>query len=291
MKPGSHRLVDRLARLEARGRECAQGRAVPRLVAADDLVLAGRAGQLMVLPRQLDRRLDDLGPAALKLDRRQVPRRQLGEQVGQLHGLRVGAVHRRRKRQDVELLLDRVDHPAVVVSHRDDVDARDRVEIALAMHVPVVHAVGACHHDRLLRELGHLVAHEDLAEERLLGRLGLFDQVGNVDDIVISGVPRKGRSPFDILSSLGLPRGLDPIPHRVATTDRSITIAILRGHRGIQPRDPNEVVDLDPFRDVCWPPARGPCVIAGTPANALKLLPSSTNGLGPVGNGVPPRVA
>ena len=35
-----HRLVDRLPRLQARGRQRAQRRAVPRLVSADDLVLA-----------------------------------------------------------------------------------------------------------------------------------------------------------------------------------------------------------------------------------------------------------
>ena len=51
------RLVDRLARLQSRGRQRTQRRAVPRLVAADDLVLAGRAGQLVILPGQLDGRL------------------------------------------------------------------------------------------------------------------------------------------------------------------------------------------------------------------------------------------
>ena len=66
-KSGCHGLVDRLARLEARGREGAERRAVPRLVAADDLVFSGRAGQLVVLPGQLDRRFDDLGAAALNL--------------------------------------------------------------------------------------------------------------------------------------------------------------------------------------------------------------------------------
>ncbi len=83
-----HRLVHRLARLQPRGRQRAQGRAVPRLVAADDLVLARRAGQPVVLPRQLDRRLDDLGPAALELHRREVAGRQLGQQVGELDGQR-----------------------------------------------------------------------------------------------------------------------------------------------------------------------------------------------------------
>ena len=174
-----HRLVDRLPRLEARGRKPAQGRAMPGLVAADDLVLARRAGQPVVLPRQLDRRLDDLGTAALKLDRRKIARRELGQQVGQLDGLRVGAVHRRRKRQSVELLLDRVNDPAIVMSHGDDVDARDRVEIALAVHVPVADAVGSRHHEWMFGEFGHLVANEDLSEEGFLGGLSLFDQVGN----------------------------------------------------------------------------------------------------------------
>ena len=130
------RLVDRLARLQARRRQRAQRRAVPRQVAADDLVLAGVAGELVVLPGQLDRRLGHLGAAALELDGRQVARRQLGEQVGQLHRDRVGAVHRRREVQRVELLADRLDHAAIVVADRDDVDARERVEVALAVRRP-----------------------------------------------------------------------------------------------------------------------------------------------------------
>ncbi len=70
--------------------------------------------------------------------------------------------------------------PAIVVADRDDIDARDRVEIALAVDVPVKDAVGARHHERLLRPLGHLVAHEDLPEEGFLGGLGLVDQVGHL---------------------------------------------------------------------------------------------------------------
>ena len=98
-------------------------------------------------------------------------------------------MHRRRKRQDVELLLDRLDDAAVVVADRDDVDARDRIEIALAVHVPVVDAVGAGHHERVLRPLGHLVAHEDLPEERFFGGLGLGDQVGQGASVVIRRGP------------------------------------------------------------------------------------------------------
>ena len=77
-------------------------------------------------------------------------------------------------------MFDRHYDPAIVVPDRDDVDTRDRVEITLAMHVPVTDAVGAGHHDRMLRELRHLVAHEDLSEEDFFGGLGFFDQVGKV---------------------------------------------------------------------------------------------------------------
>src|SRR5262249_32377557 len=51
------------------------------------------------------------------------------------------------------------------------------VEVALAVDVPVVDAVGAGHDERLLRPLRHLVAHEDVAEELLIGGLGVGDQV------------------------------------------------------------------------------------------------------------------
>ena len=133
----------------------------------------------MVLPGQLDRRLGDLRPAALELHGREIARRQLGQEVGELNRERVGAVHRRREVQNVELAADRLDHAPVVVADRGDVDAGECVEIALAVDVPVVHAVGPGHDQRMLRPFGHLVAHEDLPEESLLGRLGFGDQVGD----------------------------------------------------------------------------------------------------------------
>ena len=97
---------------------------------------------------------------------------QLGQQVGELNRQRIGAVHRRREREHVELFADRLDHAPVVVADRGDVDARERVEVSLAGHVPVVNAIGAGHDQRLLGPFGHLVAHEDLAEKGLLGGLG-----------------------------------------------------------------------------------------------------------------------
>ncbi len=74
--------------------------------------------------------------------------------------------------------VNRLDDAAVVVADRDDVDARQRVEVALAVHVPVIDAVGPGHDQRRLRPLGHLVADEDVAEKLLLGGLGLGDQIG-----------------------------------------------------------------------------------------------------------------
>ena len=44
-------LVHRLTRLESGGRQGRHRRAVPGEVAADDFVLAGRAGELVILPR------------------------------------------------------------------------------------------------------------------------------------------------------------------------------------------------------------------------------------------------
>ena len=47
---------------------------------------------------------------------------QIREQVGQLHSHRVGPVHGRREMQRVELLADRLNDLAIVVSDRSDVD-------------------------------------------------------------------------------------------------------------------------------------------------------------------------
>src|SRR5262249_30892023 len=49
-------------------------------------------------------------------------------------------------------------------------------------------------------------------------------------------------------------------------------------------------IDTHSFR-VCWPPARGPCVMAAILAWLQKQLPSSTKGFGPVTKGRPLMVA
>ena len=95
-----------------------------------------------------------------------------------MHGDGVGAVHGRGEAQRIHLPADGVEDAAVVVADGDDVDAGEGVEVALAVDVPVVHAVGLRHDERRLTPLGHLVAHEDVTEELFLGRLGVGDQVG-----------------------------------------------------------------------------------------------------------------
>ena len=67
------------------------------------LYLPGEPVSLWYWRASLIAGFDDLGSAALKLDRRQVARCQLGQQIGQLNGQRIRAVHWRRKGQDVEL--------------------------------------------------------------------------------------------------------------------------------------------------------------------------------------------
>src|SRR5262249_39622396 len=63
----------------------------------------------------------------------------------------------------------------VVGADGEQVDAGQGVEVAFSCHVPVVHAVGAGHDERVAGPLGHLVADEDVTEEALLGRLRVGD--------------------------------------------------------------------------------------------------------------------
>ena len=150
------------------------------------------------------------------------------------------------------------------MADRDDIDARDGVEVALAVDVPVIHAVGAGHHQRLLRPFRHLVADEDLAKEFLLrGFIGV-DQVG--EDVgghccLIRGEGHHLRPPLSPQKTTAV------AAYNIATRTRSS----ISTHS----------------ETVCCPPAYGPCVIAGIRASAQKLLPSSTNGLGPSGSGEP----
>ncbi len=89
---------------------------MPRLISANDLVLSRRPLQPVILPGELDGRLGHLRTAALELDRAEVAGGQLGQQIRQLHRHRIRPVHRRRERETVVLLFDRLDHTPVVMS-------------------------------------------------------------------------------------------------------------------------------------------------------------------------------
>jgi hypothetical protein len=82
--------------------------------------------------------------------------------------------------QHVELPADGLDHAAIVVPHGDDVDPGERVQITLAVDVPVADAVGAGHDQRVFRPLGHLVADKDVPQKPLVGDAGFRDEVDDV---------------------------------------------------------------------------------------------------------------
>ena len=76
-EPDAKRLVDRLALAAATGRKRAHGAAMVGAVAADDLVFAGVAALLMVLPRQLHGGLGRLRAPAQEFERGDPWRRHL----------------------------------------------------------------------------------------------------------------------------------------------------------------------------------------------------------------------
>ena len=80
-----------------------------------------------------------------------------------------------------------------------------RVEVALALDIPVEDAVGPGHHERLLGPFGHLVADEDLPEESLLGGLTGFDQIGEGVDGWHCGLASLVESPLGGLNENSLP--------------------------------------------------------------------------------------
>ena len=127
-------------------RDRARRRAVVAAVARDDLVPAG------VPARELDRVLVRLGAAVREERHRDVARRHLGDQARERRA-RLGR-HRRADRAElVRLLLDRGDEPRMLVADRDVDELRREVEVALAVVVPEVAALGAGDGDRVERVL------------------------------------------------------------------------------------------------------------------------------------------
>ena len=136
-------------------RDRAGRRAVVAAVARDDLVPA------RVPARELDRVLVRLGAAVREERHRQVAGRDLGEQLPEPRA-RLGRHRRPDRRELLGLLLDRRDHLRVAVADRDVDELRGEVEVALAVVVPEVPALGARDRDRVDRVL-HRPRVEDVA--------------------------------------------------------------------------------------------------------------------------------
>ena len=151
---GDARLGGPAARV-AGERDRAGRRAVVAAIARDDLVAAG------VPACELDRVLVRLGAAVREERHRDVARRHLGDQARERRA-RLGC-HRRADRAElVGLLLDRGDEPRVLVADRDVDELRREVEVALAVVVPEVAALGAGNRNRVERVL-HRPRVEDVA--------------------------------------------------------------------------------------------------------------------------------
>ena len=144
----------------ARERDRPCRRAVVAAVARDDLVPARHPA------RELDRVLVRLGAAVREERHLQVAGGDLGEHPPQRRA-RLGR-HRRPDRGELlGLLLDRRHDLRVAVADRDVDELRGEVEVALAVVVPEVPAVGARDGDRVDR-----ILHRPRVEDELL-RVGL----------------------------------------------------------------------------------------------------------------------
>ena len=172
---GRQRLEHLFHARDARDREGALRRAVVSDRARDDLVLHGLAGELEVLLRELPRRLDGFAAARREEDAVEVAGRVVGETVGELDRGRVGVRPQREERELFRLLAGCLGEALAAVAHLHDEEAREAVDVLLAVRVVDVVALAA--HDD-----GHAVAglHARLAGEvhpevvfRLLLQVGL----------------------------------------------------------------------------------------------------------------------
>ena len=167
-----------------------------RAVARDDLVPS------RVPARELDRVLVRLRAAVREERHRQVAGRDLREQPRELGALLVRH-HRPDRRQPVRLLLDRGDHLRVLVPERDVDELRREVEVAVAVEVPEVAALGARDRDRVDRR-AHRPRVEDVLRVVRLHTAGVCDchQRGNSMGIVAGGVPMTIAISRRLLSSI-----------------------------------------------------------------------------------------
>ena len=142
---GHSRLVGPAARV-ARERDRPVCRSVVGAVARDDLVPAG------VQPCELDRVLVRLGSRVREEGHAEIARSDLREQAPEARSRLVR--HRRPDRAElVRLLLDRRDDLRMLVTDVDVDELRREIEVALAVVVPEVAALGSRDRDRVDRVL------------------------------------------------------------------------------------------------------------------------------------------
>ena len=140
---GHQRLERRLHARQAGDRQRALGRAVVGDRAADHLVLVGLAGDLEVVLGQLPRGLDGLAATGGEEDPVEVARRVAGDPLRELDRVRVGVGPQRHERQLLGLLRGGLGQLRAAVAQLAHEQARQTVEVALAVHVVDVGALAA----------------------------------------------------------------------------------------------------------------------------------------------------
>ena len=163
-------------RRDAGGAEGAEGGAVVRDLARDQLGLQGVSPGAVVAARQLDRRLDRLRAAVAEEDPVQVARRQRGDPRRQLDRPRMGVAPHGDEVELADLRRHRVAQLAAAVTGVDAEEGREAVEIAVAVVVPDVAPLAADDdRDLVVRaERAHLrEVHPEMALCLLLERICL----------------------------------------------------------------------------------------------------------------------
>ncbi len=144
-------------------RQRADGVAVVRAAEGEERA-AGRPEIDPVLERDLQRLLDGRRAVGGVEEVRPVDRHDPGERLGELDDHAVAVAEHRGVRAEVELPADRVVELGNAVAERVDPERRDRVEVAIAVDVDQVVALGSVDDDRVVvgerRHLGEAVPHD-----------------------------------------------------------------------------------------------------------------------------------
>src|SRR5206468_7141504 len=156
-----------LAGPSAASRHAAERPAVVAEVAADELVFSRPAGLLEILPHEFERRLDRLRSTAVGLHILQAARRYRADFFDEIERDLRDAVQRRRKRDLLHLAAHCVMETRMAMAEAHHENSADGVEVALALDVPVVQAVGFVDDQRLIEKFGGL----------LIVNVGVFEKV------------------------------------------------------------------------------------------------------------------